>query len=77
MRNAATRVRVFQPVRHVCVEALPAPAASVGPDHLCCDRSLVNEHQAPDIELGLLGLQLGKRGGDVRTGLLGGVESFF
>ena len=65
------------PVRHICIEALPAPAASVGPDHLCCDRRLVNKHEATHIEGSLLGLQLSARGGNVRTDLLGGVESFF
>ena len=29
------------------------------------------------MELELLGLQLGARGGDIRTILLGGVQSFF
>ena len=47
------------------------------PDHLRRDRRLVDEDEARRIELGLLGLQLGARGGDVRTILLGGVQSFF
>jgi hypothetical protein len=47
------------------------------PDHLRRDRRLINEHQAPCLELGLLGLQLRPRTRDVRTILLGGVQSFF
>lgn len=47
------------------------------PDHLRRDRRLVDEHEARRIEARLLGLQLGARGGYVRTILLGGVQSFF
>ena len=47
------------------------------PDHLGCDRRLVDEHEARRIETRLLGLQLGARSGYVRTILLGGVQSFF
>lgn len=47
------------------------------PDHLGRDCRLIDEHQARRIELGLLGFQLGARGGDVRTILLRGVQSFF
>jgi hypothetical protein len=47
------------------------------PDHLRRDRRLVDEHEARRIEALLLSFQLGTRGGDVRTILLGGVQSFF
>jgi hypothetical protein len=45
-------------------------------DHLRGNRRLVDEHEARRIEARLLGFQLGARGGDVRTILLGGVQSF-
>ena len=65
------------PVRHIRVEALPAPAAPVGPNHLRRHRRLVNKDEASHIEASLLGLQLSARGGDIRTRLLGGVQAFF
>ena len=46
-------------------------------DHLRRDRRLVDEDKARRNELALLGLQCGARGGDIRTILLGGVQSFF
>jgi len=47
------------------------------PDHLRRDRRLVDEHETRRLKARLLGLQLGARGGNVRTVLLGGVQSFF
>jgi hypothetical protein len=44
------------PVRHIRVEALPAQAAPVGPNHLRRHRRLVNKDEAPHIEASLLGL---------------------
>jgi hypothetical protein len=49
----------------------------VVPDHLRRDRRLVDEHQTRRIEARLLGFQLGARSRDVKTILLGGVQSFF
>jgi hypothetical protein len=42
------------------------------PDHLRRDRRLINKYEAPCIENGLLGSELGTCGGDVRTILFGG-----
>ena len=64
-------------VRHARDQALAARGAPVVTNHLRRDRRLVDEHEARRIELGLLGLQLRARGRDVRTILLGGVQSFF
>ena len=47
------------------------------PDHLGRNRRLVDEDEARRIKLGLLGLQFGTRGSDIRTILFGGVQSFF
>jgi hypothetical protein len=47
------------------------------PDHLGCDRRLVDEHEARRSKLGLLGLQLGTRCSDIRAILFSGVQSFF
>ena len=41
------------------------------------DRGLVNEHQAGRLKRRLLGFQRGARCRDIRTILLGGVQSFF
>ena len=64
-------------MRHTGDKALPAGRTPVMPDHLRCDRRLIDEDQARRIELGLLGYKLGARGGNVRTILLGGVQRFF
>ena len=64
-------------MRYARHQALPAQAASAMPDHLRGDRGLIDKHQAPRIEAGLLGLQLGAGSGDVRTILLGGAKRFF
>ena len=64
-------------VRYTRNEALAARCAPVVPDHLGRNRSLVNEHQVRRIERRLLGLELSARGGNIRTVLLGGVQSFF
>ena len=45
--------------------------------HLGRDRRLVDEDQTRRSQRRLLGLQLGAGGGDIRTILLGGVQSFF
>jgi hypothetical protein len=42
-------------MRYPADEALPARRASVVPDHLRRDRRLINKHEAPHIEDGLLG----------------------
>ncbi len=47
------------------------------PDHLGRNRSLVDENKAPCGKLGLLDLQFGTRRSDIRTILLGRVQSFF
>jgi hypothetical protein len=47
------------------------------PDHLRRDRRLIYKDKAPRGENGLLGFELGACGGDVRTILLGGAQSFF
>ena len=78
MRRAATSVSVFQwPCGTFATRRSPRGAAPVVPDHLRRHRRLVDEHEARRFELGLLGLQLGACGGDIRTILLGGVQSFF
>jgi hypothetical protein len=64
-------------VRYTPDETLPARGASVVPDHLRRDRRFINKHEAPHIENGLLGFELGTCRGDVRTILLGGAQSFF
>ena len=64
-------------VRHAGDEALPARRAAIASYHLRRDRRLVDEHQARRIQLGLLGLQRGALGRNVRAILLGGVQSFF
>ena len=46
-------------------------------DHLRRDCRLVDEYETRRIELGLLDLQLGARGGDVRAILLDSVQRFF
>jgi len=51
--------------------------AAVLPDHLRRHRRLVDEDETLSLELGLLGLQCGTRGRDVRPILLGCVQSFF
>jgi hypothetical protein len=71
------RQRLPMPVRYTPDEALPARGASVVSDHLRCDRRLINKDKAPRIENRLLGFELGACGGDVRTILLGGAQSFF
>ena len=78
MRSAATTVSVFQwPCGTSRNEALAARGTPVVTDHLRRHRRLIDEHEARRTELGLLGLQLRARGRDVRTILLGGVQSFF
>ena len=47
------------------------------PNHLGRDRRLIDEHEARRTQARLLCFQFGARGGDVRTILLGGVQSFF
>jgi hypothetical protein len=64
-------------VRHVRDQALAARRAAVVADHLGRNRCLVDEHEPRCNELGLFGPQLRARGRDVRTILLGGVQSFF
>jgi hypothetical protein len=64
-------------VRHARNQALPAGRAPVVADHLRRRRRLVDEYQACRSERRLLGLQCSARGCDVRTILLGGVQSFF
>jgi hypothetical protein len=64
-------------VRHTPDKALPARGASIVSDHLRRDRRLINKHEAPCIENGLLGSELGTRGGDIRAILLGGAKTFF
>src|SRR5262249_54160862 len=71
------RQRLPMAVRYTPDEALPARRASVVPNHLRRDRRLIKKDKAPRIENGLLGLELGACGGDVRTILLGGAQSFF
>jgi hypothetical protein len=46
-------------------------------DHFRRDRGLVNEHQARRLKRRLLGFQRGARSRNIRTILLGGVQSFF
>jgi hypothetical protein len=71
------RQRLPMAARYTPDEALPARRASIVPNHLRRDRRLINKDKAPHIENGLLGLELGACGGDVRTILLGGAQSFF
>ncbi len=46
-------------------------------NHLRRDRGLVDEHETRCFELGLLGFQFRAGRRDIRTILLGGVQSFF
>jgi hypothetical protein len=71
------RQRLPMPVRYTPDEALPPRGASAVPDHLRRDRRLIDKIKAPRIENALLGFELGACGGDVRTILLGGAQSFF
>jgi hypothetical protein len=64
-------------VRHAGDQALPSKRATVVANHLGRHGGLVDEYQARRIELGLLGLQCGALGRNVRAILLGGVQSFF
>jgi hypothetical protein len=47
------------------------------PDHLRCDRGLVDEDKPLCIELGLLGFERSTLGGNVRTILLRRAQRFF
>jgi hypothetical protein len=77
MRSAATNVSVFQcPYGTHPTRRFPR-GVSVVPDHLRRDRRLINKDKAPRIEKRLLSFELGACGGDVRTILLGGAQSFF
>ena len=78
MRSAATNVSVFQcPCGTHPTSRFLRGGASVVPDHLRRDRRLINKHEAPRIENGLLGFQVGTCCGGVWTILLGGAQSFF
>src|ERR1700682_3122578 len=54
-----------------------ARAAALVTDHFRRDRGLVNEHQARRLKRRLLGFQRGACSRNIRTILLGGVQSFF
>ena len=58
-------------------QALAARGAPVVAHHLGGDRRLIDEDETRRIQRRLLGFQLGACGGDIRTILLGGVQSFF
>jgi hypothetical protein len=64
-------------VRNFCNQTIATRTAPVSPYHLGRDCRLVNEDKSRRIKRRLLGFQLRARGGDVRTILLGGVQSFF
>jgi hypothetical protein len=71
------RQRLPVTVWHARDQPLTARAAAVVTDHFRRDRGLVNEHQARRLKRRLLGFQRGARRRNIRTILLGGVQSFF
>lgn len=71
------RQRLPVTVWHARDQPLAARAAAVVTDHFRRDRGLVNEHQARRLKRRLLGFQRGARSRNIRTILLGGVQSFF
>ena len=71
------RQRLPVTVWHARDQPLATRAAAVVTDHFRRDRGLVNEHQALSLKRRLLGSQRGARSRNVRTILLGGVQSFF
>jgi hypothetical protein len=64
-------------VWHARDQPLAARTAAVVTDHFRRDRGLVNEHQARRLKRRLLSFQRGARSRNIRTILLGGVQSFF
>jgi hypothetical protein len=78
MRSAATNVSVFQcPCGTQPTRRFPRGKRPWRRTHLRRDRRLIDKNKAPRIENALLGFELGACGGDVRTILLGGAQSFF
>ena len=71
------RHRLPMAMRHLRNQALAARTAPVVADHLGGDRCLIDEDETRCFEGRLLGFQLGTCGGDIRTILFGGVQSFF
>jgi hypothetical protein len=68
------RQRLPVTVGHARDEALTAWRTPIMPDHLRCDRGLVDKNEARRTQLGLLGFQRSALGSDVRPILLGGVQ---
>lgn len=76
-RRPATKVVIFQAVRHPGSEPLAAPAAAVAARYVRRGPGLVDEHQAFRIQVRLAlepGLPLAQ---DVKTLLLRGMPRFF
>jgi hypothetical protein len=71
------RHRLPVAVRHLGDEALATRTAPVVASHFRRDGRLVDEHETSRLERRLLGFQLRARRGDVRSILLGSVQSFF
>jgi len=71
------RQRLPVTVWHARDKPLAARAAAVVTNHFRRDRGLVNEHQARRPKRRLLGFQRGAGSRNIRTILLGGVQTFF
>jgi len=76
-RGSDERQRLPVTVWHARDRPLAARAATVVTDHFCRNRDLVNEHQARRLDRSLLRLQFGAPTRNIRTTLLGGVQSSF
>ena len=63
--------------RHFGDETVTTWRAPIVANHFRRDRGLVDEHETRCFELGLLGFQFRAGRRDIRTILLGGVQSFF
>ncbi len=71
------RQRFPMAMRNLRNESLTTRGATVATDHFRRDCGLVDEDETLRIERGLLSLEIGACSGDIRTILLGGVQSFF
>ena len=69
--------RPHMSVWHGCDQALAARRPAAGPRHVGLDPGLIDEHQPPRAEAGLPVAPFAARLGDVRPGLLGGMQRLF
>ena len=69
--------RLLVALRHTRIKTLPAQASAAQRCHIGLDPGLIDEDQAPGVNLVLMGLPAGALERDVAAGLLGRQYGFF